>query len=229
MKATIYTILLLFVSIGLTTCYRVKPLNIIFTGKANNISSSYARIDGVIIDIQGTAVRHGHCYSTSPNPDLEDKRTQLGSLSEARNYSSVLGGLLPNTTYFVRGYMEIDNRGVVFGEEISFNTGEPGDEPQLSMTAAELITTTEVTLAGLVKDEGVVPLVAYGFCWDTNPSPTVNLTTKTTGSVPIPTGEFSQRITGLLPNTRYYARFYVTTNSNVSFYSDEWLFTTATP
>lgn len=224
MKTTIYTIL--FILIGFSACYRVKPLNVIFTGKgANNITSNAARIDGVIISKTSTVTEHGHCYSTSPNPTLSDKRTRLGSREEAGNFSSVLFPLLPLSGYYARAYMVVGNE-VIYGKEVFFDTGDQGDEPQVESLGISLINAENAQAKGILKKTGVSAIKFHGHCWALNPSPDANSPTKTEKSG-APMGEFTSEMTGLTPNTRYYVRAYVITADDVTFYGSENVFQTA--
>jgi hypothetical protein len=224
MKRTIYTILLM---ISLTACYRVKLLNIVHTGGASNVTSNAARMNGVIISQLGTVVNHGHCYSTSPTPTLSDHRTQLGSKEKASNFSSVLHPLLPNVKYYVRGYMIIGSE-VIYGKETTFDTGPPGDDPHVESMGVSVLTSSTAEARGLLKHPGNTTIQYYGHCWSLEPSPTTDMPTviKQSGSPP---GEFTSTISGLTPATTYYIRAFVITETGVSFYGSENVFTMAKP
>lgn len=49
-------------------------------------------------------IQHGHCWSISDNPSLENSYSQLGSAGSTGEYSSIITGLSPNTTYYIRAY-----------------------------------------------------------------------------------------------------------------------------
>jgi hypothetical protein len=61
----------------------------------------------------------GVCWSTSPNPTLADTFSENGNWND--DYDSYIYNLTPNTTYYVRAYMQ-DCNGVYYGNEISFTT-----------------------------------------------------------------------------------------------------------
>ena len=63
-----------------------------------------------------------------------------------------------------------------------------------------------------------------GFCWSTSPNPTVDLLTKVSLGYGVK-GEFTTKITGLLPLTQYYIRAYVTTTYGTT-YGEEITFKT---
>ena len=61
----------------------------------------------------------GVCWSTSPNPTIADTFSENGNWND--DYDSFIYNLTPNTTYYVRAYMQ-DCNGVYYGNEISFTT-----------------------------------------------------------------------------------------------------------
>ncbi|MDT3403538.1 NHL domain-containing protein [Mucilaginibacter terrae] len=102
-----------------------------------NVTSTGAQVSGNVTGIGSsfsiTAV--GVCYSaTNQNPTITDSKTTDGT---TYNFKSVLTGLTPNTTYYVRAYAQ-DNAGVGYGSVITFKT---------SATGADTTVTTS-TLAG---------------------------------------------------------------------------------
>lgn len=48
--------------------------------------------------------QHGHCWSISDNPSLENSYSQLGSTVSTGEFSSIITDLSPNTTYYIRAY-----------------------------------------------------------------------------------------------------------------------------
>lgn len=68
----------------------------------------------------------------------------------------------------------------------------------------------------------------YGIVWSTAPNPTVNLTSKTDKGIATASGPFSTLISGLEPNTIYYAKAYAT-NSMGTTYGEEVTFRSANP
>jgi hypothetical protein len=59
----------------------------------------------------------GICYSTLPNPTINDKKTVTGSDSEV--FSTIISGLEHNTPYFARAYVT-DTTGTNYGNEVKF-------------------------------------------------------------------------------------------------------------
>ena len=61
----------------------------------------------------------GVCWSVNPNPTVADVFSENGNYNDA--YDSYLYNLLPNTTYYVRAYVE-DCNGYYYGNELTFTT-----------------------------------------------------------------------------------------------------------
>ncbi len=83
-------------------------------------------IDSVIVggnitnDGGSSIVLRGVCYSTTPNPNMGNMRTEDGS--GVGSFSTILRNLNPSTTYYVRSYAKNSNGVVVYGDEVSFST-----------------------------------------------------------------------------------------------------------
>ena len=97
------------------------------TSTASEITSSTAISGGnVLNDYDSPITARGICWSTSQNPTTADnKTTDTGSIGI---FSSVLNGLIPNTTYYVRGYAT-NASGTGYGTQISFTTFPDMDGP----------------------------------------------------------------------------------------------------
>jgi uncharacterized protein (TIGR02145 family) len=86
-------------------------------------------IDSVIVggnitnDGGSSIVLRGVCYSTTPNPNMGNMRTEDGS--GVGSFSTILRNLSPSTTYYVRSYAKNSNGVVVYGDEVSFSTSTP--------------------------------------------------------------------------------------------------------
>jgi len=86
-------------------------------------------IDSVIVggnitnDGGSSIVLRGVCYSTTPNPNMGNMRTEDGA--GVGSFSTILRNLSPSTTYYVRSYAKNSNGVVVYGDEVSFSTSTP--------------------------------------------------------------------------------------------------------
>ena len=95
------------------------------TNDISNITTNSAVCGGnVTSDGNGTVTARGVCWSTSPNPtinNLYDEKTEDGS--GTGTFTSNLINLTENTTYYVRAYAT-NEKGTAYGEEKSFKTVE---------------------------------------------------------------------------------------------------------
>lgn len=85
--------------------------------------------------------------------------------------------------------------------------------------------TTTATINSTIVDFGAPTPSQYGIVWSTSANPTVALSTRTEHGVPASKGDFTDNITGLLPNTTYYVKAYATNTTGIA-YSEEVSFTT---
>jgi hypothetical protein len=99
------------------------------TNSISGISSNSATFNAIIsnaLDYQ--IIEKGFVYSTSPNPNLNSNKIQLGS--GIINFNVTTDLLNPlfvhNTTYYVRSYVITENTIPVYGNEVSFTTLEVG-------------------------------------------------------------------------------------------------------
>jgi hypothetical protein len=112
----------------------------------------------------------GFCYSTSPNPTLNDFVTTTYT-----SLSTTLIDLAPNTTYYVRAY-GTNIAGTAYGNQVTFTT------PQVQLATVETYPVTDLFAApgpsyytnfsGALTDNGGTPFTNWGFCYSTSPNPT---------------------------------------------------------
>ena len=80
-----------------------------------------AQSGGNISDDGGAAITvRGVCWSTLANPTIADNKTEDGT--GTGSFSSVFGGLTPDTTYYLRSYAT-NETGTFYGDEQTFTTG----------------------------------------------------------------------------------------------------------
>jgi uncharacterized protein (TIGR02145 family) len=93
----------------------------ITTNTPNSIGIDSVIVGGNITNDGGSSiVLRGVCYSTTPNPNMGNMRTEDGS--GVGSFSTILRNLNPSTTYYVRSYAKNTNGVVVYGNEVSFST-----------------------------------------------------------------------------------------------------------
>lgn len=86
----------------------------------DSVNNTSAIVSGVVTSQGGSAVTvRGICYSTSPNPSLEDAfTTEIGTTD---SFSSTIVGLEEGALYFARAY-GVNSSGTGYGNEINFLT-----------------------------------------------------------------------------------------------------------
>ena len=153
---------------------------------------------------------------------MDDTKTKLGKLNEPKNFTSLLTGLLDNTTFYIRPYAKY-KYGTVYGAEKSITTFETG-KPIITTKEVTSIAINKATCGGSVYNEGHLTVSARGVCWNITDNPTLDNSTghTTDGSG---TGCFTSNITGLTKNTTYYVAAYAT-NEEGTAYGQERTFTT---
>ncbi len=105
---------------------------------------------------------HGFCWSTSPNPTTGDNKLDLGPVSSAYYFSTVLTELEPDTTYYMRAWVE-NNAGKRYGaEEFSFTTYDRALAIEKTITSGGLYTAVGdiISYSYLVSNSGNVRLRA---------------------------------------------------------------------
>ena len=95
--------------------------------------------------------------------------------------------------------------------------------PILTTSAISNITLNTASSGGNVSDDGGDTVTSRGLVWNTAPSPTTSLTSKTSDGSGL--GNFSSSISNLLPSNSYFVRAYAT-NSIGTGYGNELSFTT---
>jgi len=101
-----------------------SKLPTVTTGMVSNIGGFTADVEGEITDlgIEGaTIVHYGHCWSTNPDPTINDFSTDFGSSNNTVSYTSNLDNLNELTIYYIRAYAE-NGDGLTYGGEITFST-----------------------------------------------------------------------------------------------------------
>ncbi len=140
--------LMLFV-IFYSSCERleIKRITKVSTGSVSDLTASSATVQGDIIELgEGGIKKHGHCWSVSQNPTINNDNTELGAKSNSGTFASGLTSLSPGTKYFVRAYAT-DNEGTTYGDEISFVTKNTPVPPPPANLAADAESSTQITIS----------------------------------------------------------------------------------
>ncbi len=176
-----------------------------------DISPTGALFVGEITDTSTAITESGVVYGKSNNPTTSSSKIKNSSNSRGQ-FKLDITGLSIDTTYYARAYA-ITRNGTTYGDSIKFVT--------LDSAVADTVRTsdvkqTSVTVSGKITNDTRYAITERGFVYSSQYSdPTIaDSKVKDTTST---TGNYSQTITGLKANTKYYVRAYVKTNQGVSY------------
>ena len=159
---------------------------------------------------QTPVTARGVCWSTSPNPDISGSHTNDGD--GTGEFHSVMSGLSPETTYYVRAYAT-NSAGTAYGEQYSFNTIGSGYPEVETLDIVEL-NVENAKVSGDVVADGGATVETRGVCWSTSPNPSLDDNVVDSGSG---LGKFEALISGLSLETVYYARAFATNQNGTSY------------
>ena len=193
----------------------------VVTKSVGEVTETTAKVVGQVTADGGAEVtERGVCWNTAPAPEVIDYRTKdaEGGLG---TYELDVTNLKDNTQYYVRAYAT-NEKGVSYGEELTFTTKKEIELPEVKTAEVEDVTESEAVSGGEVISDGGAEVTARGICWSTKQNPTIE-DDKTTDGTGV--GSFTSQISNLVPNTQYYVRAYATNEMGTS-YGDEKSFTT---
>lgn len=99
------------------------------------------------------------------------------------------------------------------------------EKPSVSLEGYSALTSSSVTMSGILSSTGSAEVTSYGFCWSTSPNPTIADNSNTLGDSQV-AKPFEAVITGLHSETRYYFRAYAANSVGVTYSSSEVAVTT---
>jgi hypothetical protein len=214
--SAIWTVVLF---LNFTSCSEdeAKKMATVTTGEISALNKNSVTIAGDVTSDGFAAVTdRGFVWSTDAEPTTEGNKKSSGT--GEGEFEAEITGLTPNTLYHARAFA-VNSVGISYGEEITFTTN---DLAQVTTGSTSNLATTSVTVAGNVTFDGNTPVTGRGIVLATTPNPTIMDMMKPEGSG---TGSFTANISGLTPNTTYYARAFAN-NSQGTAYGLEVEFTT---
>jgi uncharacterized repeat protein (TIGR01451 family) len=114
--------------------------------EVSSIDATAAGIDSEIVANGGDFITvRGVCWNTTGSPSTGDDCTTDGT--GMGSFTSSLIGLLPGTTYYVRGYGS-NSAGTAYGSEVSFTTAALSEEPASPELNVIVIARTSAVIVG---------------------------------------------------------------------------------
>jgi uncharacterized protein (TIGR02145 family) len=100
--------------------YPDQHVPILVTNIVDSITQTKANSGGFVVYDGGSQVTSlGVCWSTDPNPQITDNKTI--EAYDSNDYLSILTGLTPHTTYYIKAYAT-NEFGTGYGNEYTFTT-----------------------------------------------------------------------------------------------------------
>ncbi len=193
------------------------------TTTVSNIGQTTATSGGNVSAEGGSAVTvKGICWSTNSNPTVANTKTIDGN--GVGVYTSLLSGLAPATTYFVRSYAT-NSVGTAYGNQVQFTTSSYSLPTVLSTSIVTGISDRSAISGGSVSNDGGTAVTVKGVCWSTSSNPTI-ANSKTIDGAGL--GSYTSMLSGLSSSTNYYVRAYATNSAGTS-YGTMVNFSTLTP
>ena len=179
---------------------------------ADQVTAVSAVLKGkAILGSSAADVKIGVQYSGSADFLSSNTRTIEVSVADADNYSAVLTGLVPSTTYYYRGFI-IQGDSDTYSETGSFTTKELSSFLK-TLDAVDVEDKSAVLKAMLIMTDVNYTSLVYGFRWGTSSaSQTSNL-----NGGGIADFSFSSTATGLSQESQYWYKAYVTIDGNTFF------------
>jgi uncharacterized protein (TIGR02145 family) len=186
----------------------------------SDVLNTSAKAHATVIDLGSGIDQHGHCWSTSAelNIDINDGKSELGSLDNTGQFTSEMKDLSPDTKYYVRAYVQ-KSSSVIYGEnKLSFRTLTIS-LPVVTTGTIKSVSETTATVSGNLDSigAGVSSVSQHGHCWS-NETTTPTVDDNKTSLGPKDTiGSFESVIVGLSPGELYYVRAYATNNAGTAY------------
>ena len=147
----------------------------------------------------------------APTEDFKDYlETKL--LEKSKKYSTTIGGLQDNTTYYIR-YAVRNNYSTVITEYSSAKTHEQL-LAEIKTTPASNVSYTSATVGGKIVSDGGAEVTERGVVYSTQSNPIIANNKVVVGKG---TGEFTTTLSNLTDGNTYYVRAYATNRKGTNY------------
>ena len=183
------------------------------TVAATNVAMESATLNGnVSSDGNANITERGFYWSSTDNtPDDGDYVVSVSGTTAT--FNETISGLNPDTRYYFCAFAS-NSEGTSTGAVLEFRTPQELSAPTVSTVAATNVAMESATLNGNVSSDGNANITERGFYWSsTNNTPDDGDNVVTISGT---TGTFTETITGLNPDTRYYFCAFATNSEGTS-------------
>ncbi len=190
-------------------------LPVVETNNITNIGLYTARCSGSVYADSGLIIlSKGICWSTNSYFELSDCLDLTIEGSSTGNFESKLSQLNQNTSYYVKAYAT-NKKGTYYGLPKRFTT-QSIYLPQVITANPKEIAANSAILGGKVISTGKSNLTARGICWNESGNPSLQncIGSTTNGKI---SGQFTEKIGGLTPNSTYFVTAYATNKKGTSY------------
>jgi sulfatase modifying factor 1 len=191
---------------------------VVTTGAVMNVTGSTALASGTVSSDGGTAITsRGVVFSPAAQPTLLTG-TPVSFTPGTGTFAAPLSPLQGKTTYYVRAFATT-TAGTTYGSQVVFTTTE---SMPVVVTGAGVAGATfdTFTISGDVTNDGGTPVARRGIVYGLTATPTLGtaIDAPATGAgTGTGTGAFSSALTGLAPETTYYARAYASSSIGTAY------------
>ncbi len=192
-------------NVSLTTITRATAVS---TSDPSSVGGTSATVGGNVTDAGiPTCTQRGVYWGTSAGS--QPNKVTSGSGAGAFNVN--ISGLDRGTTYYYKAF-SYNNSGYRYGTVKSFTTTAAA--PSVTTGSVSDIGVTTATVAGNVTNDNGATVTECGICYTTSGTPTTSDSKVATNSGE---GVFEEDLTGLTPDTTYYARAYAINAQGTSY------------
>jgi CubicO group peptidase (beta-lactamase class C family) len=132
------------------------------TSSMSDVTPISATGGGTVVDASGSPVSsRGVVWSTQHNPTA-DLPTKTDDGTGEGGFVSLLTGLVPGTTYYVRAYAT-NGMGIAYGEEVTFLANEPFTTLDNALAAKMKELAIPAVSLAIVRNERLVYAQSYGY------------------------------------------------------------------
>lgn len=153
-----------------TTTEEIFPPSLANVTISNIQTTSATFISKIESNGNGKITECGFCYSIQPKPTVENG-TKIICDPASSEFGKNATGLTDNTQYYVRSYAK-NEAGISYSEDAVFTTLAI-TVPILGNVTYENVGRTTAYVSATITDTGNTSITECGFCWSTNPYPTI--------------------------------------------------------